>query len=59
LVRKLELGIQARGRYISKEKAAYWDGRNEFGERVSSGIFFYILKAGKDISVTRKMVILK
>jgi len=45
-------------RKITKDKAAYWDGRNEKGERVSSGIYFYTMKAGDFIS-TREMVILR
>ncbi len=58
LVRTLELGPQPRGRYISKEKAAYWNGRNQFGERATSGIYFYVMRADK-FAATRKMVILK
>jgi len=58
LIRKLELGVQPRGRYISKEKAAYWNGRTETGERAASGFYFYILKAG-DFTATRKMAIIK
>jgi hypothetical protein len=58
LVRTLDLGAQPRGRYISKSKAAYWNGRTEFGERAASGVYFYVLKAG-NFTATRKMVILK
>jgi hypothetical protein len=58
LVRTLDLGLQTRGRYTRREKAAYWDGRNESGERTASGVYFYVLTAG-DFSATRKMVILK
>ncbi len=58
IVRKLNLGRQLRGRYISREKAAYWDGRNEFGVRAASGIYFYVLKTD-NFTATRKMVILK
>ena len=58
LVRKLDLGHQAAGLYRSKARAAYWDGRNDFGERVSSGVYFYVFTAG-DFAATRKMLILK
>ncbi len=58
VVRTLRLGMKARGRYISKDKAAYWDGRTQLGERAASGVYFYVLKAGDYVS-TRKMAILK
>jgi hypothetical protein len=58
LVRHLELGFQERGRYTSRQKAAYWDGRNDLGEQAASGVYFYVLRAG-DYTDTRKMVILK
>ena len=35
-------------------KPAYWDGKNEMGESVASGVYFYTLTAG-DFSATRKM----
>ena len=37
---------------------AQWDGQDMKGQRVSSGVYFYRLKAG-NFSKTRKMVILK
>ena len=58
IVRTLNLDVQPRGRYISKEKAAYWDGCNEFGEHAASGVYFYVLKVDDFVS-TKKMVILK
>ena len=58
VVRYLDLGHQVAGFYQSKSRAAYWDGRNEVGERVASGVYFYTLKAG-DFQATRKMLILK
>ena len=58
LVRTLVLGHQFVGMYHSKSRAAYWDGRNEQGERVTSGVYFYTLTAG-DFTATRKMLILK
>jgi len=56
LIRTLNLGHQEAGAYISKDKSAYWNGRNDVGEKVSSGVYFYTLKAGDFIS-TKKMVI--
>ena len=58
LVRRLDLGPQVAGVYRSRSRAAYWDGRNEFGERVASGLYFYTLTAG-DFTATRKMLIRK
>ena len=58
LVRTLTLGHQAAGMYQSRSRAAYWDGKNEFGEPVSSGVYFYTLTAG-DFTATRKMLIRK
>ena len=58
VVRQLALGHQAAGYYTSQSRAAYWDGRNAIGERVSSGIYFYELRADA-VSLLRKMVILK
>ena len=58
LVRTLALGHQAAGMYQSRSRAAYWDGKNEFGEKVASGLYFYTLTAG-DFSATRKMLIRK
>ena len=57
-VRQLDLGHQVAGYYTNQTKAAYWDGRNENGESVASGVYFYQLQAG-GVSATRKMVILK
>ncbi len=58
VIRRLEFGHQHEGYYTSRSRAAYWDGRNAFGERVASGIYFYHLQADP-VSLTRKMLILK
>ena len=58
LVRQLDLGHQQAGYYTNRSRAAYWDGRNEFGERVATDIYFYQLQAN-NMSLLRKMVILK
>ena len=58
LVRTVLLGHQAVGIYQSHSRAAYWDGKNEIGEPVASGVYFYTLTAG-DFTATRKMLIRK
>ena len=58
LIRELNLGRLEAGRYISRDSAAYWDGRNQNGELVSSGIYYYVIQAGQ-FRQMRKMVILK
>ena len=58
LVQRLEVGHQAAGMYQSRSRAVYWDGRNQLGESVASGLYFYTLTAG-EFSATRKMLILK
>ena len=57
-VRQLNLGHQHAGYYTSRSRAAYWNGRNEIGERGASGLYFYQLRAD-DTSLLRKMLILK
>ena len=58
LVRTLLLGHQPAGIYHNRSRAAYWDGRNELGEPVASGLYFYTLSADT-FTATRKMLIQK
>ncbi|RKU17680.1 hypothetical protein C6501_03530 [Candidatus Poribacteria bacterium] len=58
VVRTLALGHQPIGNYHGKSRAAYWDGKNDVGESVASGVYFYTLTAG-EFSGTRKMLIRK
>ena len=58
LVRELDLGEQRARDYLTRETAAYWDGRDQHGEVVSSGLYVYTLQAGV-FRATRRMVILK
>jgi WD40 repeat protein len=58
VVRTLAVGHQPKGIYHDKTRAVYWDGKNEVGDAVASGVYFYTLTAGKFKS-TRKMLILK
>ena len=46
LLRRLAVGHKAAGMYRSRSRAAYWDGRNQLGEPVASGLYFYTLTAG-------------
>ena len=58
LIRTLAFGHQGAGIYESRSRAVYWDGKNEVGEPVASGVYFYTLTAG-DFAATRKMLIRK
>ena len=57
-IRRLALGHQPAGYYTTRSRAAYWDGRNNLGERVATGVYFYQLQTD-NLSLLRKMVILK
>ena len=52
-VRTIERGIHDAGRY-----SVTWNGMNENGTRVASGVYFYRLLAGEYVS-TKKMVMIK
>jgi len=58
LIRTLDLGYKMKGHYLDASKAAHWDGQNSHGEKVSSGIYFYKLKAGNFVAVG-KMISVK
>ena len=60
LVRRLMLGYQPSGYYLTQHRAAHWDGRNAKGERVASGIYFYELVIDSTpLPVLQKMLIVK
>ena len=58
LVRQLSPGMLPAGDYSSQAQAVYWNGRNDAGEPVSSGVYLYTIHAG-NFSATRKMFIRK
>ena len=58
LIRQLDLGHRAAASYISRHRAAYWDGRNRYGEKVASDVYFYRIEAG-DFHAIRKMAVVK
>lgn len=63
LVRVFDLGMQPAGSYVTKDRAVYWNGKNEAGERVASGVYFYRLKAEHPeagaFSAIRRLVVVK
>jgi len=58
LVKSLHLGYKDAGYYLNKEKAAFWDGKNDRGERVASGIYFYTMRT-RNFTAAGKVVVLK
>ena len=58
LVRIIDEGNKSVGQYTTT-----WDGKNDDGEKVSSGVYFYQLRAKvdgqSDYNKTMKMVIIK
>ena len=58
LMRELDLGSQKAGSYLNRETAAYWDGKDQFGQAVASGVYFYTLRADS-FHATRRMLVLK
>ena len=58
IVRILDIGHQVTGIYQDKANAAYWDGRNQNGEPVTSGTYYIQLDAG-DFTALRRMVVVK
>jgi Tol biopolymer transport system component len=58
LIRSINVGRQAAGAYTTQQNAVYWDGKDETGQSIASGVYFYQLVAD-DFSETRRMVVMK
>ena len=56
LVRKLELGRNTAGKYTTRDNSAFWDGKNDSEESVSTGIYFYVLETDNFTSVKKMML---
>lgn len=56
LIKTMDLGYKKAGAYVTKDAAAYWDGRSKAGEYVASGVYFYSIQAG-DFVATNKMTV--
>merc|ERR1712072_1593118 len=62
LVRTIDLGYQTAGHYVSRQRAIYWDGCNDVGEPIGSGIYFYVLRLDSETEnriFSKKMTIVK
>ncbi len=57
-IRTLDLGYKPTGVYINQNQAAYWNGRNDIGEPVGSGVYFYTLRTN-NYQITHKMLLKK
>ena len=57
-VRTLFSGHQASGYYLNRSRAAYWDGKNELGEQVASGVYIYELTT-PTFKQTKRLVVIK
>ena len=58
MVRNFELGHQEAGTYEAAGKAVYWDGRNNLGDPLAAGVYFYNLST-ENYTKTRKTSIMK
>ena len=58
LMRQLDQGLQPEGFYTDKHRATYWDGRNEGGELLASGVYVYVFRAGS-YRASRRMAIVR
>jgi hypothetical protein len=54
MIKELVSGLKEAGAY-----SVQWDGRDALGQRVPSGIYFYVLNSNKGFRSTKKMVVLK
>ena len=58
IVRTIFSGHQVSGYYLTRNQAAYWDGKNELGEQVASGVYIYELTT-PTFKQTKRLVVLK
>jgi len=58
LVKRLHFGNKPAGMYMTKERAAHWNGKNNLGEHITSGIYFYEIEAGA-FRALKKMIVVR
>ncbi|MEK7479399.1 MAG: FlgD immunoglobulin-like domain containing protein, partial [Patescibacteria group bacterium] len=57
-VRVIPLGLLRAGDYTTRSRAPRWDGRNDSGESVSSGLYICTIRAGTFTS-SQRMILLR
>ncbi|MDI6752036.1 MAG: carboxypeptidase regulatory-like domain-containing protein [bacterium] len=55
-IKTINAGPRKAGSYTKQDRAIFWDGKNDNGQKVSKGLYFINLKADK-FSASRPMVI--
>ncbi|MEW6482464.1 MAG: T9SS type A sorting domain-containing protein, partial [bacterium] len=55
-VKTIELGNKPKGSYTQKNRAIFFDLKNNAGQNLSSGLYFYKIKAG-NFSAIKAMVV--
>ena len=58
VIRTVFSGYRESGYYLTRDRAAHWNGRNDVGETVANGVYIYELTT-PSFKKTRRMVILK
>jgi hypothetical protein len=58
VLRRIDLGWLPPGSYLSRGRAAQWDGRNDKGELVASGTYYVVLKTDGQTH-TRRVIVRK
>jgi hypothetical protein len=58
LVRRFPPSKEQAGANPLRRQITYWDGRNDIGERVAFGVYFYTIQSGQYIA-TRKLAVRK
>jgi len=55
-IRTIDVGQRKKGFYTTKDKAIFWDLKDNAGEKVAKGLYFYKINAG-DFSAIKAMVV--
>ena len=58
LVREFDLGFKSAGLHVGQDRAVHWDGTNDAGETVASGVYFYSIRSG-DFGAVKKLTVVR